>query len=116
MNHFYKKSEESFFIDANIPHSYIYGNCLELMNCSDNVIRLGLKLVEKENFDKIIKKEIEEMIYDENDKDEVKFIHVDKENKITTYDIDFIDDFKLKVFDIDKNRNIKMEKIVFYFT
>ena len=54
MNHFYKKSEESFFIDANIPHSYIYVNCLELMNCYDNVIRLGLKLVDKENFDKII--------------------------------------------------------------
>jgi mannose-6-phosphate isomerase class I len=88
----------------------IYGNCLELMNCSDNAIRLSLKLVDKENFDKIIKKEMEEMIYDENDKDEVKFVHVDKENKITTYDVDFIDDFKLKVFDIEENKNINIEK------
>ena len=112
MNHFHKKNGESFFIDANIPHAYIYGNCLELMACSDNVIRLGLtpKLVDKENFDKIIKKEMEEMIYDENDKDEVKFVHVDKENKITTYDVDFIDDFKLKVFDIEENKNINIEK------
>ena len=112
MNHFYKKKGESFFIDANIPHAYIYGNCLELMACSDNVIRLGLtpKLVDKENFDKIIQNNLEDMIYDENDKDEVQFVKIDKENKITTYDVDFIDDFKLQVFDVDKNRNIKIEK------
>ena len=112
MNHFYKKKGESFFIDANIPHAYIYGNCLELMACSDNVIRLGLtpKLVDKENFDKIIKTQFKEMIYDENDKDEVQFVKVDKENKITNYDVEFIDDFKLQVFDVDKNRNIKVEK------
>ena len=112
MNHFHKKRGESFFIDANIPHAYVHGNCLELMACSDNVIRLGLtpKLVDKENFDKIIKKQMEEMIYDENDKDEVQFVTYDMENKVTTYDVDFIDDFKLKVFDIDKNRNINIEK------
>ena len=112
MNHFHKKNGESFFIDANIPHAYIYGNCLELMACSDNVIRLGLtpKLVDKENFDKIIQNNLEDMIYDENDKDEVQFVKIDKENKITTYDVDFIDDFKLQVFDVDKNRNIKIEK------
>ena len=112
MNHFHKKKGESFFIDANIPHSYIYGNCLELMACSDNVIRLGLthKLVDKENFDKIIEKEMEEMIYNENDKDEVQFVFVDKENKVTTYDVDFIDDFKLKVYDVEESRNINIEK------
>ena len=112
MNHFFKKKGESFFIDANIPHAYIYGNCLELMACSDNVIRLGLtpKLVDKENFDKIVQNNLEDMIYDENDKDEVQFVKIDKENKITTYDVDFIDDFKLQVFDVDKNRNIKIEK------
>ena len=82
------------------------------MACSDNVIRLGLtpKLVDKENFDKIIKTQFKEMIYDENDKDEVQFVKVDKENKITNYDVEFIDDFKLQVFDVDKNRNIKVEK------
>ena len=113
MNHFHKKKGESFFIDANIPHAYIYGNCLELMACSDNVIRLGLtpKLVDKENFDKIIKNNLDEMIYDENNKeDEVQFVKVDKENKITTYDVEFIDDFKLQVFDIDKTRSINIEK------
>ena len=112
MNHLHKKRGDSLFIDANIPHSYIYGNCLELMACSDNVIRLGLtpKLVDKENFAKIMKKELEEMIYSENDKDEVKFKFVDKDNKVTTYDIDFIDDFKLEVYDVEENRNINIEK------
>ena len=112
MNHFHKKKGESFFIDANIPHAYIYGNCLELMACSDNVIRLGLtpKLVDKENFDNIIKENFDDMIYDENVKDEVQFVKVDKNNKVTTYDVEFIDDFKLQVFDVDKSRNIHIEK------
>ncbi len=112
MNYFHKKKGESFFIDANIPHAYVYGNCLELMACSDNVIRLGLtpKLVDKENFDKIIKENLKEMIYDEDNKNDVDFVKVDKENKITTYDVEFIDDFKLKVFEIEKSRNIDIEK------
>ncbi len=110
MNHWHIKKGESFFIGPNVPHSYIYGNCLELMACSDNVIRLGLtpKLVDKENFDKIINKHIEKMIYDENEK--VEFVKYDKENKITIYDIDYVDDFKLKVFEIDKTRYINIRK------
>ena len=110
MNHWHIKKGESFFIGPNVPHSYIYGNCLELMACSDNVIRLGLtpKLVDKENFAKIINKHIEKMIYDENEK--VEFVKYDKENKITIYDIDYVDDFKLKVFEIDKTRYINIRK------
>jgi mannose-6-phosphate isomerase len=30
------------FIPANEPHTYIYGDCIECMACSDNVIRAGL--------------------------------------------------------------------------
>ncbi|GBE58547.1 mannose-6-phosphate isomerase [Babesia ovata] len=33
---------EAFFIPPNVLHSYTSGNCLELMNNSDNVIRCGL--------------------------------------------------------------------------
>ncbi|XP_076097254.1 mannose-6-phosphate isomerase-like isoform X1 [Mytilus galloprovincialis] len=33
---------EAIFIDANIPHAYIYGDCLECMASSHNVIRAGL--------------------------------------------------------------------------
>uniref|UniRef100_A0A1L8E205 mannose-6-phosphate isomerase n=2 Tax=Nyssomyia neivai TaxID=330878 RepID=A0A1L8E205_9DIPT len=33
---------EAMFISANEPHAYIYGECIEAMACSDNVIRAGL--------------------------------------------------------------------------
>ncbi len=119
MNHFHKKKGEAYFIDANIPHAYIYGDCLELMACSDNVIRLGLtpKLIDKENFDKIVKEKFNRMIYDEKSGNEVKFVNVDKENKMITYDVSFIDDFKLQVFEINDTRNIHIEKnsILFSF-
>jgi hypothetical protein len=32
----------SIFIGPNIPHAYLTGNCVEIMACSDNVIRAGL--------------------------------------------------------------------------
>jgi len=119
MNHFHKKKGEAYFIDTNIPHAYIYGDCLELMACSDNVIRLGLtpKLIDKENFDKIVKEKFDRMIYDEKSGKEVKFVNFDKENKMTTYDVSFIDDFKLQVFEINATRNIHIEKnsILFSF-
>ncbi|OLY79221.1 Mannose-6-phosphate isomerase [Smittium mucronatum] len=33
---------ESFFMGANEPHAYIYGDCIECMASSDNVVRAGL--------------------------------------------------------------------------
>lgn len=33
---------ESIFLGPNLPHSYIYGDCIECMATSDNVIRAGL--------------------------------------------------------------------------
>jgi len=65
------------------------------MVCSDNVIRLGLtsKLIDKENFDRILKEKFDRMIYDEKSGKKVKFANFDKENKMATYDVSFIDDF-----------------------
>jgi len=112
MNHLHKKKGESVFIDKNIPHSYISGNCLELMACSDNVIRLGLtpKLVDKENFVKIVKLNFEDMIYDKSNKDESEFMEIDNENGIVKYDIKHIDDFKMQIYNIKKDRFINIEK------
>ena len=111
MNYLHKKKGEAVFIDENIPHSYIYGNCLELMACSDNVIRLGLtpKLVDKENFDKIVKINFEDMIYDKSDRDESDFMEIDDKNKIIKYDIKNINDFKLEVYEIKEDRIINIE-------
>lgn len=33
---------QAIFLDANIPHAYLSGDCIECMACSDNVIRAGL--------------------------------------------------------------------------
>lgn len=35
------KPGDAIFLGANIPHAYIYGNCMEVMSCSDNVVRAG---------------------------------------------------------------------------
>ena len=112
MNYLHKKKGEAVFIDENIPHSYIYGNCLELMACSDNVIRLGLtpKLVDKENFDKIVKINFEDMIYDNSNRDESDFMEIDDKNKIIKYDIKNINDFKLEVYEIKEDRIINIEE------
>ena len=112
MNYLHKKKGEAVFIDENIPHSYIYGNCLELMACSDNVIRLGLtpKLVDKENFDKIVKINFEDMIYDKSNGDESDFMEIDDKNKIIKYDIKNINDFKLEVYEIKEDRIINIEE------
>ena len=112
MNYLRKKKGEAVFIDKNIPHSYIYGNCLELMACSDNVIRLGLtpKLVDKENFDKIVKLNFEDMIYDKSNRDESDFMEIDDKNKIIKYDIKNINDFKLEVYEIKEDRIINIEE------
>ena len=112
MNYLHKKKGEAVFIDKNIPHSYIYGNCLELMACSDNVIRLGLtpKLVDKENFDKIVKLNFEDMIYDKSNRDESDFMEIDDKNKIIKYDIKNINDFKLEEYEIKEDRIINIEE------
>lgn len=36
------KAGEALFLEANLPHAYLYGDCLECMACSDNVVRAGL--------------------------------------------------------------------------
>ncbi|VDP85184.1 unnamed protein product [Echinostoma caproni] len=33
---------QSVFLEANLPHAYISGDCVECMACSDNVVRAGL--------------------------------------------------------------------------
>ncbi len=33
---------EAIFLDANEPHAYLSGDCVECMACSDNVVRMGL--------------------------------------------------------------------------
>ena len=36
------KQDQAIYLEANEPHAYISGDCVEIMNSSDNVIRCGL--------------------------------------------------------------------------
>ena len=42
LNYIQLNPGESIFLQANLIHSYISGDCIECMSCSDNVIRAGL--------------------------------------------------------------------------
>lgn len=42
LNYLILNPGESFFIGPNEPHAYIYGDCIECMALSDNVVRAGL--------------------------------------------------------------------------
>ncbi|KAI1716360.1 phosphomannose isomerase type I domain-containing protein [Ditylenchus destructor] len=42
LNHFTLKPGESVFVGPNIPHAYLFGECVECMACSDNTVRAGL--------------------------------------------------------------------------
>ncbi|GAB1294270.1 Mannose-6-phosphate isomerase [Apodemus speciosus] len=36
------KPGEAMFLEANVPHAYLKGDCVECMACSDNTVRAGL--------------------------------------------------------------------------
>lgn len=42
LNHVNLKPGEALYIGANEPHAYIFGECVECMATSDNVVRAGL--------------------------------------------------------------------------
>jgi mannose-6-phosphate isomerase len=42
LNYLTLQPGQSFFIGPNIPHAYIFGDCIECMALSDNVVRAGL--------------------------------------------------------------------------
>ena len=48
LNYIQLSPGEAIFLGANVPHAYLYGDCIECMACSDNVVRAGLtpKLVD----------------------------------------------------------------------
>lgn len=42
LNYLKLKPSEAIFLGANEPHAYLFGDCVECMACSDNVVRAGL--------------------------------------------------------------------------
>ncbi len=99
MNYFETKYGDAIFIGANIPHAYIYGDCMECMANSDNVIRLGLtpKFIDKPIFEEIIITNFDELI-----SDEYKFSGKQINNFRIEYAKEGISDFKLNYFKMEK--------------
>ncbi|ETI42461.1 mannose-6-phosphate isomerase, class I [Phytophthora nicotianae CJ01A1] len=50
LNYITLEPGEAMFLGANEPHAYLFGDCVECMACSDNVVRAGLtpKFIDKE--------------------------------------------------------------------
>merc|ERR1712032_397448 len=42
LNCFRLRAGEAMYLEANLVHAYLSGDCLEAMACSDNVVRAGL--------------------------------------------------------------------------
>ncbi|XP_064084597.1 mannose-6-phosphate isomerase-like [Macrobrachium nipponense] len=42
LNYFTLQPGEAMFLGPNVIHAYLYGDCVECMACSDNVVRAGL--------------------------------------------------------------------------
>jgi mannose-6-phosphate isomerase len=42
LNYYELEPNEAIYLQANIPHAYLYGEGVECMACSDNVVRAGL--------------------------------------------------------------------------
>lgn len=42
LNYFELEPNEAIYLQANVPHAYLYGDGVECMACSDNVVRAGL--------------------------------------------------------------------------
>lgn len=42
LNYLELQQGEAMFLGPNEPHAYLYGDCIECMACSDNVVRAGL--------------------------------------------------------------------------
>jgi mannose-6-phosphate isomerase len=42
LNYFTLAPQQSVFLGPNEPHAYLFGDCIEAMACSDNVVRAGL--------------------------------------------------------------------------
>ena len=114
MNHLTYKKGETLFIGPDFPHSYLSGDCFEVMANSDNVIRLGLtpKFKDKDTFKSIVDDNFNGMIYDVNAKNQNYFDFVKKGESdfIKVYHKDGFDDFVLKIVNLEKDINLKIQK------
>ena len=114
MNHLVHKKGEPLFIGPDFPHSYLSGDCFEVMANSDNVIRLGLtpKFKDKVTFKNIVDDNFKGMIFDIKSKNEKYFDFIKKGEYdfIKVYHKEGFNDFALKVVNLEKDVELKLQK------
>lgn len=64
LNYLTLQPGEAVFLGANEPHAYLWGDCIECMACSDNVVRAGLtpKFIDKVTLHQMLTYRYEELI------------------------------------------------------
>jgi mannose-6-phosphate isomerase len=97
------KEKQAIFIDAGIPHAYIFGNIVECMANSDNVVRAGLtnKFKDVNTLVEILKYDFKEykIIDQEQKPDEIVYKTSACEFQITRFEKDNSYSQKVKVED-----------------
>ncbi|XP_046383477.1 mannose-6-phosphate isomerase [Ischnura elegans] len=92
---------EAVFLGPNIPHAYIYGDCIECMACSDNVVRAGLTPKFRD-----VKTLCEMLNYQCGGS--VKFTDVQKLDQHTTLFSPPIEDFAVSKIELTKSCHYKL--------
>ncbi|CAH8502226.1 unnamed protein product [Dicrocoelium dendriticum] len=68
LNYIVLEPGQAVFLEANLPHAYLSGDCVECMACSDNVVRAGLTSKYKD-----IDCLLSMLLYEPRSKEELRF-------------------------------------------
>lgn len=69
LNYVVLEPGEAVFLEANLPHAYLSGDCVECMACSDNVVRAGLTSKYKD-----VDRLLSMLLYEPRTRDELRFL------------------------------------------
>ncbi|EFC42579.1 mannose phosphate isomerase [Naegleria gruberi] len=96
LNHVELQPGEGLFLGPNEPHSYLYGDCVECMASSDNVVRAGLtpKFIDTETL-------IEMLTYDDHALEKMK-MGGEKVNQFETLYTTPVSEFKVQKIVLSK--------------
>ncbi|GJQ13158.1 hypothetical protein GpartN1_g4949.t1 [Galdieria partita] len=96
---------EALFIAANEPHAYVSGELVEIMSCSDNVVRAGLTSKHKD-----VPTLLNMLTFEEADPQNVKFSGKVVENGVVCYTPP-VNEFELEFVHLKSSRNFQVKSI-----
>ncbi|XP_015783519.1 mannose-6-phosphate isomerase [Tetranychus urticae] len=103
LNHVKLEPGQALFIDVNQPHCYLSGDCVEIMACSDNVIRAGLTPKYKD-----VDLLCETMTYKPKSIDEI-ILKPTLKDPFTCLYSPSVDEFAIEKIEIDGNQSKTLE-------